>query len=326
MWNQVPTSTVRLAFGGMETIGATQQNTPGIDVVFDDDMPVGLLAQTRVTMPSDVSSIVNVPSVFISRAKVQLRSDLTVYQQASYYDSFFLAIVHEFGHALGLQHSLTSGVMSTDITRATSKGAPLSADDIAGISNLYPVPGYSNVTGAIAGSVLQNGAGVNLASVVALSANGNAISGLTNPDGTFYIGGVPPGQYYVYTHPLPPAAQGEAYPDNIYPPANAQQTTYPANTGMDTQFFSATGGTRDWTKAGLITVNAGGVASNVNFPNMQVRSAAAIYGLQTYGYPTQSPTQVPLPTPYLTSGLRMYLTHDRARSDGQWKSLAGSGN
>jgi hypothetical protein len=175
VWNQVPTSTIRLAFGGMETVGATQQNTPGIDVVFDDDMPVGLLAQTRVTLPSDVSSIVNVPSVFISRSKVQLRSDLTVYQQASYYDSFFLTIAHEFGHAMGLQHTLTSGLMATPVTSATSKAAPLSADDIAGISMLYPVSGYGNITGAISGVVLQNGTGVNLASVVALSSNGIAI-------------------------------------------------------------------------------------------------------------------------------------------------------
>jgi hypothetical protein len=309
-WNQVPTSAARLAFGGMETVGATQQNTPGIDVVFDDDMPVGLLAQTRVTLPADVSSIVNVPSVFISRSKVQLRSDLTVYQQASYYDSVFLTITHEFGHALGLQHSLTSGAMSTDVTRATTKAAPLSADDIAGISMLYPVPNFASVTGAITGSVLQNGAGVNLASVVALSTNGIAISALTNPDGTYYIGGVPPGQYYVYAHPLPPAAQGEAYPDNIYPPMDAKQNSFPANTRMDTQFFTINGGTRDWTQAGqnLVTVNAGGVSSNINFPNMQVRSGPAIYALQTYGYPTQSPTQVPLPTPYLVSGSRLYLT------------------
>jgi hypothetical protein len=194
--------------------------------------------------------------------------------------------------------------MSTQVTRATTKAAPLSADDVAGISTLYPAAGYLNSTGTITGRVLQGGeAGVNLASVVALSANGAAISGLTNPDGTYSIGGVPPGEYYVYTHPLPPAAQGEAYPDNIVSPVDAQQNPFPANTGMDTQFFSSAGGTRDWTQAGLVTVTAGAVMAGVNFPNMQKRSGPAIYGLQTWGYPGQ----LPLPEPWLLSGSRLYL-------------------
>src|SRR6516225_3062551 len=34
VWNQVPTSVLRIAFGGISTIGATQQATPSIDVVF----------------------------------------------------------------------------------------------------------------------------------------------------------------------------------------------------------------------------------------------------------------------------------------------------
>jgi hypothetical protein len=201
VWNGVATSNARLSFGGMETMGLVSQNAPGIDVVFTDDIPPGLLAQTRISLPQDLSFVSKGAGfVPIQRATVELRKDLTVYQQASYYDSFFLTIVHEFGHALGLQHTLTSGVMSTDVTRATTKAAPLSPDDIAGISMLYPAPGYVAGTGGIAGTVQIGGAGVNLASVVALSSNavasnglplnyGVAISTLTNPDGTFNMGG-----------------------------------------------------------------------------------------------------------------------------------------
>ncbi len=324
VWNQVQTSSLRLAFGGLEAVGAVPQSTPGIDVIFDDDMPPGLLAQTRLSMPSDVSFIINGASLVpITRSTVQLRSDLTVYQQASYYDSVFLTIVHEFGHALGLQHTLTSGVMATAVTRATTKAAPLSADDIAGISTLYPADGYLNNTGVIAGAVLQNGSGVNLASVVALCAklcaNGIAISGLTNPDGTYAIGGVPPGQYYVYTHPLPPPGQGEAYPDNIISPVDSQQNPFPANTGMDTQFFSSTGGTRDWTQAGLVTVAAGATTTGVNFPNMQVRSGPAIYAMQTYGYPGQ----IPLPAPWLMGGSRLYLVFSASGATANGKLTPG---
>lgn len=316
VWSQVPTSNLRLTFGGMETIGQTPQTAPGIDVVFDDDIPPGLYALTRVSLPQDLSFL-NRGGTFvpISRSTVHLRKDLTVYQQASYYDSFFLTIVHEFGHALGLQHSLTSGVMSTDLTRATTKAAPLAADDIAGVSMLYPAPGYVASTGSIVGTVQIGGTGVNMASVVALSTNGVtangvapnygvAISTLTNPDGTFSMGGVPPGQYYVYTHPLPPAATGESYPDNIVPPQDLSQNAFPANTGMDTQFY---GDTRDWTQAGIVTVKANAATTGIDFLNMQPRSAPSVYAVETYAYLPPGPSAKPVPTPPLISGSRLYL-------------------
>ena len=142
----------------------------------------------------------------ILRSKLQLRSDLTVKHQASYSDAFFLTMVHEFGHTLGLQHSTVSATMSTSTTRATTKARPLAPDDIAGISMLYPAAGFAATTGSITGQVLLNGKAVNMASVVALSVNGTAIGTLTNPDGSYRIDGIPPGDYYVYTQPLPPAA------------------------------------------------------------------------------------------------------------------------
>ena len=47
-----------------------------------------------------------------------------------------------------------------------------------------------------------------MASVVALSLNGTAIGTLANPDGSYRIDGIPPGDYFVYTQPLPPRAAG----------------------------------------------------------------------------------------------------------------------
>src|SRR5580700_1443070 len=47
-WNSVNSSTLKLAFGGL-TDAATQQSTPGIEVVFEDDITPGLQALTKIT-------------------------------------------------------------------------------------------------------------------------------------------------------------------------------------------------------------------------------------------------------------------------------------
>jgi hypothetical protein len=283
-WNGVPGSSIRLRFGGITAIGAPQ-NVPGIDVVFDDDMPPGIIAQTKPTFPSDLSFLGNkgVTFVPILRATLQLRRDLTAagYTQSSQTDTFFTTLVHEFGHTLGLQHTLTSSVMSTAVTRATTKGTPLAADDAAGISLLYPAGGSAAITGSITGTVALGGNGVSLASVVALSANGTAVSGLTNPDGTYRIDGIPPGSYYVYAHPLPPAQAGEGTPANIALPTDPQNDHFAANTSFGTQFYP---GTTDWTAAKTVAVTAGDSAGSINFAVSSRPAGPAVYAMETYGY------------------------------------------
>ncbi len=307
-WNAVPSSDIRIRFGGFETLG-TAQATPGIDVVFDDDMPPGLLAQTKPFLPADVGDLTKGPGfVPILRSKVQLRSDLTLKQQASYSDTFFLTMVHEFGHSLGLQHSTVSASMSTVTTRATTKARPLAADDIAAISLLYPVAGWTATTGSITGRVALNGNGVNLASVTALSANGTAISALTNPDGSYRIDGIPPGDYYIYTQPLPPPQQDELTPAAIVPPSDSHGGSFAAFTGFAGQFFPHT---RDWTQAVTASVKAGAIVPNVNF-DVDPRPGPSIYSMNVLGYLGPSGKEAYVHTPLLVSGYRGWIVFNGA--------------
>jgi len=278
-WNDVATSELRLAFGGYSKPGAFQ-SSPVVEVVFDE-LPPGLVAAGGVTSRGTVTMGPDGAFVPIQRSTMIMPRDLT--NRPSWTEALFLTMVHELGHTLGLQHTLTSSAMSTEITRAMTKAQPLSPDDVAGLSLLYPTPGFLPATGTITGQVATAGEAVNLASVVALSPDGSAISALTNPDGTFAIQGLPPGSYYLYAHPLPPQLSGESFPANVTPPSDLEGRTIPAVTSFETVFYP---GVKDVSQATIVTVGAGTKIEGINF-DVRRRTAPGIYAVQTYSYPGQ---------------------------------------
>jgi hypothetical protein len=281
-WNSVTTSRLRLAYGGLFRVGTTE-SAPAIHVEFSDDIPPGLLALSApqsfgnfVAGPNGVGGFIPVVSSVMYLPRDLSQSPLG----PSYSETFFVTLVHEFGHTLGLQHTLASSVMSTLRTSGATKATPLGADDIAGISLLYPADKYLATVGSISGTVTMNGVGLNMASVVALSPSEPAITTLTKPDGTFQIDGIRPGQYFVYVHPLPPPVQGEGSPNNIFYPHNSAGVFLAPDTGFATQFYP---NTRDPWQAQVIPVTKGNITSGINF-TVSPRGSGAISSVRTYGY------------------------------------------
>ncbi|MGH9434218.1 MAG: matrixin family metalloprotease [Terriglobia bacterium] len=112
---------------------------------------------------------------------------------------------HEVGHLLGLEHDgIAHAVMYPFGDSGIGQTRTLSTDDVAGIAYLYPAGNFAAVTGSIAGQVSLNGDGLYAAHVVAVNQSSGAavVDGLSSPDGSYKLVGVPPGTYQVLVEPL----------------------------------------------------------------------------------------------------------------------------
>jgi uncharacterized protein (TIGR03437 family) len=278
VWDAVPTSSLRVAYGGL-TEGLPDSGPPAGEILFAE-LPPGVIGLGGPITWGEAQS----DFVPIVCSQVILSNDLTLGSRPrqSFSELFFNSLVHEIGHALGLQHTLTSSVMSTDVTRATSRAHPLGADDIAGFSVLYPSSRFHESYGTITGQVTTTvGDPVHLASVVAVNSGGTAVSALSAPDGTYRIDGIPPGPYQVYAHPLPPATQAGLGPANLVLPVLDNGTQLGASAPFKTTFY---GNTTDLRQTPIVEVHAGAVTEGIQF-RVTPSDDISIYGVATYSFP-----------------------------------------
>jgi uncharacterized protein (TIGR03437 family) len=271
-WDSVSSPNLRVKFGGLESDGQSS-TAPGGDVVFQD-LPPGLYGMGGPT--SNGTTIVRGTVILANNTN-------TGYGVGpSYLENFFTTAVHEVGHALGLQHTWTGSAMSQDVLRNTSRARPFDADDVAAINVLYGQAGWQLNFGSIAGTVrFANGAPVSLASVVAISPTGDAVSGLTNPDGTYRIDGIPSGNYLLYVHPLPP----DAVPDDgtgLQLPKDQNGGTFLPNGVFGTVFYPNTTDPRQ-AQANPLKIDRGSLTLGKDF-TVQSRSSVPAFDLFTASY------------------------------------------
>lgn len=128
--------------------------------------------------------------------------------------------LHEIGHLLGLGHSAIGetdvvpggrrvlGAEAVMFPIAFSPGSTidrtLKADDVAGLTDIYPTAESRRTRGSISGRVTKNGAGVLGAHVVAFNLRTGALVGGFSlaQDGSFTIAGLEPGPYVLRVEPL----------------------------------------------------------------------------------------------------------------------------
>lgn len=275
-WDAVPTSSLRVGFGGVLD-GPLEGSTPAAEIVFEE-LPPGVLGFGG----SKVWGEEKEDFVPILRSQVVVSDNLAENRGASFSERFYNTLVHEIGHALGLQHSLAGSALSQEPTRSTTRARPLELDDVAGLSALYPTEEFRTLTGAIEGVVrFDDGAPVALASVAALNRGGQIITALTDPEGRYRIEGLVPGEYTLYAQPLPPATTSGLGPGNIRYPVDTDGQQIAASGSFRTEFL----GDADRVEAAsFVTVGAGAVTNGADF-RVQRREDVALLPVTTYSFP-----------------------------------------
>jgi hypothetical protein len=215
-WEAVPSASVAFQFGGFT--GAQPFDDDGVSVLGFQDHPEmeRVLGATGFLIDAITGEIVE-SDIFFNLA---FAWSTAAQGDANRFDLESIAL-HEIGHFIGLGHSaigetemrpegnrrvLGSAAVMFPIAmgRGITRDRELQPDDIAGVSDLYPAPGFREQTGVAGGRVTRGGSGVLGAHVVAFNPATRAlIAGFTlNNDGEFRIAGLAPGPHIIRVEPL----------------------------------------------------------------------------------------------------------------------------
>jgi carboxypeptidase family protein/matrixin len=215
-WQAVPTSSIAYRFGGLTAaVPGADDGTSTLGFASRPDLD-RVLASTSFLVDMSTGALVESDIFFNSAFPWSVASG----GEANKYDLESIAL-HEIGHFSGLGHSALGETELRDgggrrVTAAeavmfpiafaagSTAGRTLKADDIAGISDVYPESDFEANSGTISGRVTRNGQPIFGAHVIAFDPQTQQmVANFTlNTQGEFAIGGLPPGPRVIRVEPL----------------------------------------------------------------------------------------------------------------------------
>ena len=214
-WEAVPTASITYSYGGL-TLARPGDDDGSSTLGFEEHPELDrVLASTNFVVDDTTGALLESDIFF----NASFSWSVAPAGQAGRYDVESIAL-HEIGHFSGLSHSALGeteiqggggrrviGAEAVMFPIAFASGSvaarSLKADDIAGISDIYPAGDYAR-TGSLSGRVTKNGQGIFGAHITAFDPSTGAIVGgftLTSR-GDFSIGGLSPGPKVLRVEPM----------------------------------------------------------------------------------------------------------------------------
>ncbi len=213
-WEAVPSAFIAYQFGGF-TSGLPGEDDGWSTIGFLDEPDLDRVLASTSFLIDEVTGRLIESDIFFNAA---FQWSTQPGGEANRFDLETIAL-HEIGHLSGLGHSalgetaIGSGgrrVLATEAVMfpiafpaGTVANRVLRADDVAGISDIYPDNGF-NKTGSVSGRVTKNGQGILGAHIVAFNPSTGALVGnfSLSASGQFSIAGLTPGAYVIRVEPL----------------------------------------------------------------------------------------------------------------------------